>query len=334
MPELETIIEEGLLLRELCYGGVKLKKTWWAGNAAAAGFNVIMIDGDDGLHILNNIEPAIRKRISVIDAIDEFDRPVMAELVTRVLKGRPFLWNEKTKRLAPSVAAANPLHQHMYFDATKLTANDVLVMDSWTALSWSLSFRFAVEHSIDLSDASKTEWDGYMWSGNMANWVLSQISALPCHVVIIAHEQLAEKYENNKVVSSRTQPASISKNHSKLLGGKFSEILYFKIVGRTINIDTNASSSRDGGSRLIPPGIYKWEDLQFKDVCRYAGIVPPIDAPLSEAIKFFKSGEVIPEDTLPVSKGKTPLKASAAKVGTSPKVGAVTKPGSLTFVKK
>ena len=50
MPTLEAKSNEesGMLLRELFYGPPKTRKTWLAGTAAEAGFNVILIDFFDG----------------------------------------------------------------------------------------------------------------------------------------------------------------------------------------------------------------------------------------------------------------------------------------------
>ncbi|KKM82148.1 hypothetical protein LCGC14_1322580, partial [marine sediment metagenome] len=51
-----------------------------------------------------------------------------------------------------------------------------------------------------------------------------------------------------------------------------------------VKISTTAEEGILGGSRLIAPGIYKWDDLQFKDICENAGIDIPEDAPEQQAL--------------------------------------------------
>ena len=59
------------------------------------------------------------------------------------------------------------------------------------------------------------------------------------------------------------------------LPAKFSDLLYFYMHKTAFKIDTRGTDEQDGGSRIIPPAIYNWDELQFIDVIKMAGIVPP-----------------------------------------------------------
>ena len=86
MPELDTSLDEQIRLRLLLYGPAKTKKTWLAGTAAEAGFNVLLLDNEQGAGILRNLSPEARKRIYRIDIQDDGKRAVAAEFITYFCK--------------------------------------------------------------------------------------------------------------------------------------------------------------------------------------------------------------------------------------------------------
>ena len=275
--QLNNRLEEGnMLLRELLYGPAKSKKTWWIGKAAEANFNILLIDGDDGWHILNKIKPEFQKRIQVIDATDELNRPVFAKFATQMLKSGNFIWDEKKKVSAKLSPNENCIH----IPLNMLGRNDIVVFDSWTALVRSLQLQYAKENMIDLSQAEEDEsnkWGFYRWGGVIATWIVGQLTALNCHVVVIAHVDQYEKLskDGKKVIYSKRQVKSTSGPHAMQLPSQFSEILYFYPKGSAFKIDASGSDTEDGGSRIVPPKIYNWDDLQFKDIIRMAGLECP-----------------------------------------------------------
>ena len=169
MTQLNTKLKEGnMLLRVLCYGPAKSKKTWWAGKAAEAGFNVTVLDGDNGWQILNNILPEAQERINVIELVDTMKNAVFCVALTQLLKDSQLVWNEKlgaSSKMQPTNATA-------IVDLEKLTTNDVLVIDSWTALVWSLVLRYAKENGVDLTDPEKADREFYSWGNSMVKWML------------------------------------------------------------------------------------------------------------------------------------------------------------------
>ena len=274
MANLEQELDEKkMLLRVLAYGPAKTKKTWWAAKAAESNFNVILLDGDDGWHILKNIDKQYQKRISVIRMVDTHKSAAFCKGMTTLLKEYKLVWDEVKKQSSKLQPNANCI----YLNFETLTRNDVVIVDSWTALTYSLMFQFAMENDIDISDANKVEWDGYGWAGRIATWMINQLQALPCHVIVIGHRTVYEKRskDGKTVESQRQQLASTSGNHAATMPGKFSDILTFSIKGASYKIDTSGDYDRDGGSRLFPPKIYNWEELQFKDLILAAGNVLP-----------------------------------------------------------
>ena len=274
-----------ILLRLLFYGAPKTRKTWLAGTAAEAGFNTILLDMDHGYHILlDNLSEQAQKRLMLIECRDSLKAARACTFMSQFLKSSNVWFDEEEKRtiLLPQELNDNCVE----LDAQKhLNKNTVLIIDSYTALVASLHFQYAKENSIDLSDAKKTDWEGYGWAGRLASWMLEKISQLPCHVIVIGHKSVYEKYsgskKDRKLEWARQQIKSVSNPHAMTIGDKFSDILYFESVSsiRT-TIDTRPGKDREGGSRVIAPNLYDWNKLQFADICKHAHInLPPADLP-------------------------------------------------------
>lgn len=315
------------LLRELCYGPAKTKKTWWAMKAAEAGFNVILLDGDSGSQIISQIDPQFRNKINIIDIVDKTSAPVMCYFIVRLLTGDPFMWDEQDKTVLLRPESANPDHSHYIFDISKLTSNDVLVLDSWSAFCWSIAWRWYQENGIKVADAEQVKselWPGYRWSGAMASWVITQLKTLKCHVILIGHQSVYEKKKDELVNGklrpvvqwSRIQVRSTSGPHGGTLADAFVDILYFNVKGSRFTIDTRIETDRDGGCRLIKPDNYRWEDLQFIDIIKNNEIAFPdvSENSPSEAVKWYPSGVALPTgSTVPKIIGDKPLASSGGK---------------------
>lgn len=292
-------LQDGLL-RIACYGVGGTKKTWWGMNAAKFGFNVIDIDGDDGWKIVNQIDEDARNRIGIVDVVDTFDNPVMCTFLTRLLKGEKFLWNETKKQTVFNESQFDLNDNYVYVDASKLTRNDVLCIDSWTSLRNSLGWKFAKENNIDLSDPSlDSNWDGYRWMGALADWYLQKIHALPCHVIVIGHETTYEKRDQEKnsttrgkLISSKKQMVSTSGPHGSRMMKDFSDMLYFYIEGVLHRISTMPEKEKDAKSQLVKPGEYFWKDLQFDTFCKAANIPFPQNVAPCEGFKFMRGADV------------------------------------------
>ncbi len=297
---------ENMRLRVLAFGPAKVKKTWWAAKAADAGFNVLLLDGDDGSQILTQVDKESLEKIHVIDIVDKQEMPVMCHFITRFLKGDPFMWEEEDKSVLLRTASAVEDRSYYIFNPSKLTPHDVVIIDSWSALCWSLAWRWYKENNVKVDDADQaktSQWSGYRWSGAMASWMLKQIKTLNCHVIVIGHQSVYEK-RHDEIVNgktkqvvewSRTQVKSISGPHGLELAKEFSEVLFFSVNGSRFSIDSKSYKDRDGGCRVIPPKLWNWEELQFGDIIKMAGISPANPKATFNAGIFYPSGTDLPE---------------------------------------
>lgn len=271
-------------VRLMLYGREKTRKTMWALSAAALDLNVLLIDGDDGAHIASQFPSKLMQRVAHIRCVDTPEEFIFAKLVTHMVTGKPFAFQEATGRLTSKVGASGEWFQCDGLD--KLSRNDVLVIDSWTALTASMKLQYSQTNGIDLADAAKTEWPGYGWMQNLTDHILNCLHHLPCHIIVIAHEQQYEKYKGTgkeRVLDwQRTQPLGASGNTSGRLGKHFSDI--FRFVGKSTkstSIEAFGKSDQVGGSRYFPPEKFTYEgpgapsgaeNWDFSQYAKVAGI--------------------------------------------------------------
>ncbi len=279
MPSFAATKQNSALLRCLGFGFAKTKKTWWAGTAAEAGFNVIHLSAEKNGHaIFSRLSEQAQSRIFVLDISDDFSRYTCAEFLALFLGGRAFYWNEETKRHSWS-----PQEGMLYIDPTRLTRDVVLTLDPWTNVVSSLVAQYCAENNINMSDASKPDWSHYRWCGAFASWMITQLISLPCHFNLLAHSTMYEKRreEAGKTVIewARKQVFSSSGPHAMTMPGKFDEVLHFDMSGKNHFIESQSRDDADGGGRFTPPSRYKWEALPYSVLAKIAGLVPSEDLP-------------------------------------------------------
>lgn len=311
MPMADTYDEDyGRPTRTFLYGPDKTKKTWWALRAAEAGFNVVLIDGDDGASINKQLPIEARKRILIIDAVNTTNVQTFARFVATFMRGKPFVWDEKAKSSLLPNSKLNPERSYVYFDVSKLTTNDVVILDSWTRLASSLLLEWANENNVDLTAVEK-ESDNFSllnYQSRYLDFTLSKIATFPCHFIAIGHETVYEKYEgkgkDRKMIEQKTQPFSSTGPHAKKIGAHFSNILRFtKLSDLAFRIDAGGDANTMGGCRQLKPEKFDWKAISpatiFKAVgfegnpnqkCEGAVYIPPggelpVSANLSVAVK-------------------------------------------------
>lgn len=284
MQLINRLQEDDMLLRILAYGSAHTRKTWWAGKAAEAGYNVLLLDGDNNWHILRRIKLEAQKRIQVIGMSDNRGRPIFASALTRLLKDGKLIWDEKEKKSTK----LNPNANCISIDLNLLNENCVVVLDSWTTFCTSLMLQYAKENMIDLSIAeedTEDKWGFYRWGGAIASWAATQLCALPCHVIVIAHadeygKRGKDSHGKSIVVSTKRQIKSTSGPHAMLLPSKFPNMPYFYQKGTASKISTKGTEEADGGCALFEPKEYNWNELQFKDFIKATGLpFPKADNP-------------------------------------------------------
>lgn len=267
MPMLEENTQKPC--RIMLYGVTKARKTMWAGTAALAGFRCLVLDGDDGSHVLRQLPDAARKRVAVLNMSDKAQGYEFLNALLIMLEGRPFAYNETTKQIFSKVNLKYPGNWFVCDGFSQLTTNDVIIIDSWSALTTSMFYRYAAstDAKVDMADIARFERDAYAWMQNSTKNVMASLHHLPCHIIVIAHEVVHEKYigegKNRTLDFSRIQPAASSNNTSRLLGQHFSDIFRFtpKTMVETI-ISTGGRELVEGGSRVIAPATYKFDNYE------------------------------------------------------------------------
>lgn len=299
--------------RILLYGPPKTQKTWWALCALVAGYNVVIVDMDDGIHILaavkevEGITDEMLERLWIVPAIDYYDNATAAFFAASLVRGAPFYWNCKTQIFA----AARFTNGDPYFEINprRLTHNTVLIMDSWTALAQSAMLKTSKDNGLDLSEAKKEEMrDVYAGAGRFLSVVATRIHSFQCHVIVIGHETEYAKTEKNKitgkeeVVSKKTQIISSSGPHAGKLGKDFSDILHFNRQGINVKIDTQATSTKDSGSRHIPPKNWDFKELTFGHIAERHKWPKPDPDFRQDAFLYHPAGETVAKASVPEEK--------------------------------
>jgi hypothetical protein len=287
------------LLRCMIYGFAMTKKTWWACKAAEAGFNVLYIDGDNNSHVLKNITPEGKAKIRHIKAVDKIDKPVMYDFVIRLLRGDKIVWDDVDNK---PLSKLDPQHDCFLIEANKLTPNDIVIIDSWTALCWSLLVKAALERDVAIEDGDRGEqpWELFGDTGRPATWILNRLKTLPCHLIVIAHQDEYVKMKTKKNKSDkpdidfiRTQASSTSRNHAMLMPKNFSDVFWFKMIGNQFKIDATSDAGRDGGSRTVEPAVYNWGEFDFMHYASKANIKIPVGNEEMPACIFVSAGSQV-----------------------------------------
>jgi hypothetical protein len=281
MPPANLLKDHGRLVRTLIYGKDKTKKTWWACRAAEDGYNVILLDGDDGGTIVRNLPPKAQEKVLLVNLCNTKSKAVFARFVATFCKGDPFLWDENEKNSYPVTFKLNPAHSYIYFDPDKFTDNDVVVLDSWTALAASTALEFSLDQNVSLTDIER-DGDNFAMPNFQArylDYVLDKIKTWKAHAIVIGHEMNWEKYKgkgrDRKVVGDYIQPISSTGPQGQKLGKFFENVLHFsRLSDVSYWINSGGDDSQAGGSRLVPPKKQKWDDLSPQSMMAALGAKP------------------------------------------------------------
>lgn len=282
----------GSLAKILIYGDIKTKKTWWALRAAEAGFNVTLLDGDNGHHIIAKQSEKAKNKIAYIPLVDTPDEAYFHNFVGRMYKAKGWGINEENRASISALSEKQWLKgtddgnaHSVYVDPTKFTSNDVLIFDSWSAFCRSMARHFAIQNDKNVIptgnasyekgnvDIGRQSWEDYGWGKDVTQKVLAMLQSLPCHVVVVAHSVEHVVYENTtnaagkkvqEIKSQTVQPLGYSGAQGRILGQFFSDILYTYIdkVG-SYRISTKPEFDAVGGSRILDPKTYSWKELTW-----------------------------------------------------------------------
>lgn len=189
MPRMDQATNQDRLVKMLIIGDGKIGKTYYAGMAAAAGLNVLYIDGDVGAATLTQLPKEAKERIYMMDFGDrmiggENDSRFLDTMVDFTTSG-VFRWNDKLQRVATKKDTDCEIWE---ISPAKMDETCLLVIDSWTSLTESIMQAVARAEGVDLSTATTSEMRPvYGGGGTKAVQILKMIRSARCHVIVIGH---------------------------------------------------------------------------------------------------------------------------------------------------
>jgi hypothetical protein len=285
---------ESAVARVLIYGDHKTKKTWWSLQAAAAGYNVLHLDGDYfGSSIVDAmpLSSEAKARIGIVNLVGNPGSPTFKNFMELVSRDTiAFAWDEQDKCRA---LVTKPEHTYWEFDFNQLTSDDVLVLDSWSALARNARYAYAMSHALNLADAEKDDWDGYGWEARFMDHVLDTLQRLPCHIIVIAHAKEYEKRDPNsgKIMWAKTIPVSCSGNQGMIMGKDFGAVIHtYRQSSIQIMLQPVGTDSRMGGCRYacIPQKDVRWEDVTPQQI--FGSVSGPASGKQSDGFKWIARG--------------------------------------------
>ena len=284
-------------------------KTHYALEAAKAGFNVTVLDGDVAGNVLAQKDfDDCRERISYFAMQDTMTHSIFGPTIEKMFNTPTLLWNDTEGR---------ELYARDDMDEAQVTTislgamdhRDLIIMDSWTALSESFCARYCAKAGVkqiaELTPAGRRTM--YQCVGAELSQISNMIRSCRCHVICIAHPDEYErktkpkgkvseiKEEDMIIVSTKLTPKSISKPHGATLAAKFTDVVWLEIgFGGKRYIDGRPSETKDGGGRFDAKKLSS--EFSFVELVRRAGgYIPPELKPFdSRGTKYYAKGEYKP----------------------------------------
>lgn len=250
----------------LLIGMSKAGKTHWVAQAAAAGYNLIYLDGDVARQTLMKLPEEAQKRIFYFSCEDSLEQPRFGRIVEAFMRGKPMLWNDTDQRMLLKTHEQDKISVWEVMP-TRLGLEDIIVIDSWTALADSVMRDFAIDEGLELGDVDKRKnRDLYGSSGAKLTAILQLLKSAPCHVVVLAHADEYSHYKKPTGVTTaaskeadqilewtRLIPKSSSKPHGLSLARNFNEVLWIEPSATRPNryIDGRVDPDREGGGSVF-----------------------------------------------------------------------------------
>lgn len=338
MPALDETPGNFSRLKLLLTADTKAGKTHYVMQAAAAGFNVLYLDGDVGIQTLKQLPPAAQKRVfympigdytndsgEYVSRMAQFfvDFTTSGVLTWNDTKGKLFNRNDyaqdwdRTDPENPKVLGGDVIWQ---IRPARIGTDTLLVLDSWTTLIQSLIMWKADDLSIDLLEIEKHGREMYTGAGHKATQFLTLLRGLNCHVAVIAHPreyqkrspppgskgQVAEK--DMKLDWTKMVPISTSNPHALTMGKHFSDCAWLDVTpAGTRYIDFRPSSDRViGGHFHTREEVGK---LPIDALIRQIGSDIPVNATPDAWLTRYGPGEFMPAGSKPTP---APLIGSSA----------------------
>ncbi len=297
MPRMDQAPATDRLIKLLLIGDGKIGKTRYAGEAAAAGFDVLYMGGDGGEITLAMLLAAAQQRIYLMGVgdtvmggqrdhkfIDNF-----SEFCTNVT----LRWNDSTGQ----IAERKDTGEIWEIRPAEIGPDTVFVLDSWTSLTESIMLKAAIKNGVFLDQATQNQMRPvYQSSALMATAALQLIRALNCHVIVIAHpdeythttkpegRKMSDASKENDLIVDWTKliPKSTSKPHGMVMPKYFTDVAWMDVnpSGTTRRLDFRPKQNRVGGGHF--DGIEDTEKHSFANLVKQiGGAVPDSRRPIA-----------------------------------------------------
>ena len=296
MPRGDLMPTENVFAHPLIIGVEKSGKTDWAMKAAEAGFNVLYLDGDVAGQTLKDQTPEAKKRIFFLDFSDDLafgkHEPNFINLMTDFMGSSKFVWNDSQQKKfnLKSYAETDEVWE---ITPARLDWRWVLVIDSWTMLSYSGMISKAIDLGVDLADVEKINREIYAGVGNRLTNMLTVIQKMKCHVIVIGHPA---EYQKKKMPDRSTQrevkeldqiiewtrmiPKSHSNPHGLTMGKYFTDVGWMDVTkGGTRKLSFKLNEDRSSGGHLNSEGDPRGTHTFAELVKAIGGAVPDPSRP-------------------------------------------------------
>lgn len=311
MPRMDQAPPSNRLVKMLLIAEGKAGKTFYAGQAAEDGFNVLYLDGDVGSQTLTQLPIELQRNIYLMAMHDGIDGGLrdtnFAESMSGFMSNIKFRWNDSKGRPAKRTDVDDEIWE---IRPAQMDHNCVLVIDSWTSYIESLMLKVARENNVDLTTATTTQMRPvYLGGGQRATAALQIIRAIPCHVICIAHpdeyqhkvapegRRVGEVKESElEIEYTKMIPKSTSKPHGLLLPKYFTDVAWLTLTaGGRRQLDFRPKPDRVGGGHL--EGVKSTEEYSFGSLVRQlGGTVPGIAQPVDNWLTIIPPGESKPAE--------------------------------------
>lgn len=308
MPRMDQAPPSERLIKALVIGDGKIGKSFFAGMAAADGFNVLYADGDVGAQTLSQLPIEAQRRIYLMNMGDTILGGVrdskfiesMQEFTTNI-KVR---WNDTHQRVAKRTDA----DEIWEIRPSALDHNTVFVLDSWTGLVESIMLQAARANGVILEDASTTQMRPVYQSGALkATSILQVIRSMPCHVIVIGHpdeyqhktapegKSVRDIKETDMVVDwTKLVPKSTSRPHGLTMAKYFTDVAWMEMnpAGTQRRLNFKVKHDRVSGGHF--DGVASVEEYSFANLVRkVGGHVPDGTQPIDHWLNIIPAGTIV-----------------------------------------
>lgn len=263
-------------IRCLVYGEAKSRKTWWAATAAET-HRVTILDGDNNTNILNNLPEEWKPRVQKIPLAGQPNYPAMVIFLSSLFKLKDFLWDLDKEQVTP-LSLVKTDGRYLDVSLSRMSTDDVLIIDSWTKLCTDTGVQYATSKNIDPMAGKKKEFDFYGYQDLVLDAILGAMNCLPCHLIVTGHEQFYTTKVKDGVIEkdvTKLQLVSSTGKHAAKLPAHVSDVLWFKRDGEMKTmIETAGNEYRAGGCASLPPAKYDFDTWKFSDYAKLAGYEP------------------------------------------------------------